>query len=72
MAHAKNNQMIVVDITDTGKHIHQGTEQFSRFKREERDKNYNIQFYKRYKFYTSVMNNADFIFNNSTGLIQLK
>ena len=24
IAHAKNNRMIVVDITNTGKHIHQG------------------------------------------------
>ena len=47
-------------------------DRFSRFKREEKDKKYNIQFYKRYKYYTSVMSNADFIFNNKTGLIELK
>ncbi len=72
IAHAKNNRMIVVDITNTGKHIHQGVDRFSRFKREEKDMKYNIQFYKRYKYYTSVMSNADFIFNNKTGLIELK
>ena len=72
IAHAKNNRMIVVDITNTGKHIHRGVDRFSRFKREEKDMKYNIQFYKRYKYYTSVMSNADFIFNNKTGLIELK
>ena len=72
IAHAKNNRMIVVDITNTGKHIHQGVDRFSRFKREEKDMKYNIQFYKRYKYYTSIMSNADFIFNNKTGLIELK
>ena len=59
IAHAKNNRMIVVDITNTGKHIHQGVDRFSRFKRE-------------YKYYTNAISNTDFIFNNKTGLIELK
>ena len=52
--------------------ICKGVDRFSRFKREEKDMKYNIQFYKRYKYYTSIMSNADFIFNNKTGLIELK
>ena len=69
VAYAKNEHMILVDITDTGNHIHQGTDRFSRHKRAEDDTKYNLPILRRYKFYTSVMNNADFVYDNVTKMI---
>ena len=70
--YVKNNHMVLADITNTGKHIHQGVDRFSRFKRSQEDRNYNIPIHKQYKWYTSVMNSADFYYDNLTSTFILR
>lgn len=65
VAHAKKEKAIVVDITDTGHHVHQGIDRYSRHKRFEEDKGYNMNYFKQYKRFQAVLNNADVVYNST-------
>ena len=56
----------MVDITQTGHHIHQGVDRYSSRKREETDKNYNLVYFNQFNRYKGALNNADMIYNNDT------
>ena len=72
IAHAKKIKGVVVDITQTGHHVHEGIDRFSKHQRKEGDRKYNLVFFRRFTWYTGALNNADMVYNNSTKTFMTK
>ena len=66
IAHAKSVKAIVVDITETGHHVHQGVDRNSKIKRSDEDKKYNLVYYNQYDKYRAALNNADIVYHNDS------
>lgn len=72
IAHAKNIRGVVVDITQTGHHVHEGIDRNTNHKREEEDRKYNMVYFRRFTKYTAALNNADMVYNNNTNTFMTK
>ena len=72
IAHAKSVKAIVVDITETGHHVHQGVDRNSKIKRSDEDKKYNLVYYNQYTKYKGALNNADIVYHNNSHLYSFK
>lgn len=70
VCHAKAMKALVVDITGTGHHIHQGVDGFYSIRRAIRDKDYNMPIFKRYRKFTNVLYHADYVFGVDSKVIK--
>ena len=72
VAHAKKERALVVDITDTGHHIHQGLDRNLDINRLEEDKEYNMYYFSQYKRFRAVLNHADVLYNSTSNTFAFK
>lgn len=62
----------MVDITDSGRHIHQGLDKNLDIDRLPEDKEYNIYYLNQYKRFRAVLNHADVMYNGTTNAFTFK
>lgn len=61
-----------MDITQTGHHIHQGIDRYSKYKRSEEDKKYNLVYFNKFTKYRGALNNADIVYRNDSNTYVMK